>query len=99
MGSARIWGQLMAENQGSMLESGRSNQNPPLSGPIRHCFPTFASTGERRDKTSDGRNGAAVDDEFRAVDRGGAMRGQVGDEIGHLVRFSCTPDRDPAQAI
>jgi hypothetical protein len=60
------------------------------------CFSTPATEGERRSRTSDGPNGAAVDDELSAVDRGGAIGGQVGDEVSDLIGLGRTPDRDPA---
>ena len=47
----------------------------------------------------EGRNSAAVDDELGAVGRRGAIRGQVGDDVGDLMRIGRTPDRDPAQAV
>ena len=49
---------------------------------------------ERRAMTSDGPDGAAVDDKLGAVDRRGAIRGQIGDEVGDLIGLSRTPDRD-----
>ena len=48
---------------------------------------------------SDGANGATVDDELGAVNRGGAIRGQVGDEVGDLMGVGRTSDRDAAQAV
>lgn len=44
-------------------------------------------------------NGPAVDDVLGAVNACGAVRGQVGDEVGDLVRVSGTPDRDPTEAV
>jgi hypothetical protein len=33
------------------------------------------------------------------VDRGGPIRGEVGDEIGDLVRLCSAADRDPTEAV
>ena len=51
------------------------------------------------DDDSDGRNGASIDDKFGAVNRGGAIGGQVSDEVGNLMRFGRPPDGDPTQAV
>ena len=48
--------------------------------------------------TSDGRNGPTVDDELGAVDRGGTIRGQVGDEVGDLEGFGAATYGNAAKA-
>ena len=55
--------------------------------------------GKRRAAPSNGANGPAIDDELGAVDRGGAVGGEIGDEVGHLFGFGTPPDRDSAQGI
>lgn len=55
--------------------------------------------GQRQGKTSDGPNGAAVDDELGTVDRGRAMGGQVGDEVCDLIRLGRAPDRDSTKTV
>jgi hypothetical protein len=48
--------------------------------------------GERQEAPSDGADGSAIDHELGAVDRGGAVGGEIGDEVSHLFRFGSPPD-------
>jgi hypothetical protein len=55
---------------------------------------------ERRHATiSDRPDRAAINDELGAVDRGSAVRGEVGDKVGHLIGFGSAPYRNSAQCI
>jgi hypothetical protein len=74
-----------------------ARQKPP--GRRRGGFCAFYEDPNVGSVKSDGWNGPAINDKLGTVDCGGAIRGQIGDEIGDFVWVGWTADRNPAQAV
>lgn len=78
-------------------------------GPLRASSGTWDDVAKQtvrpptalRDKppASHGRDRPAVDDVFRTVDRGGAVRRQECDQLGNLLGLSWTAERNAAKRL
>jgi|GEM_PF-5515170 len=71
----------------------------PLAWPVARARLPSRRPKQARAAPLDSANGAAIDHDLGAVDRGGAVRGEVGDEVGDLMGIRRTPDRDATEAV